>query len=433
MVERLTQTILSEINPENQPDGSIRSPKLYDAVINGDVPQNSRELWSRFEQSEQGSLEELAIANELAKISLLKTGLAQQNKNRDPELYARRYTQASLELYGNVEHVEALRVFSEQVQTLELGDDIISGLNVYASKEGFENNNESTVNASEVLSDDQKHESANALFSMNQDILELIDGLEDKAFSSAEVRTVVDGLLENRATMDNAWAEWSVANRKGKTNFMVSASKKEIDIPDGREDVSSKTELSALLVHELGHARRAVNGKKNGGQELATGLPQYIEFEEGLMVFAETFVSGKVPDKNEDRYVDIALALGVLGKPVSRSDLIDFASARDIARCRLKGADIDEEIIRNRATKHVNRIFRGGDGRQYGQDREVQAVFAKDHIYHSGMLKAKSYFKEKLDAGYSAEEIWSYLFSGKFDPLQSSHVNFLAKGGINLN
>ena len=433
MTEVIVQSILKEIQPEEQSDGSIYSRNLEGSMAT--ARQNKNELWSRYEDADEGSIAIMDYAVNLARISLLETALDQQLRGRNPALHAKRFTESSKELFGEPDPLIAIGLLRAQLVDLSESDDWIAYPILKEVSDLITPGEVSVEDDTELsFSKIELEELKESLYKFHADAIELIDGLPEGSFSPKEVRSILTEILETRATEDTSWSEWSVTNRSGKTMMSVLAKEKEIDVPDGRVDVGSRLELKTLLVHELGHALRAKNGYDLDDELMAFGLPQYDLFEEGAMIFSESLVCDSVPEKAVDRYVDISLALGSIGVQLSREQLIEFAYARNQIRA-FGGRVASEEPLseyREKAKTHVNRIFRGGDGIRYEDSGGVQSVFTKDAIYYSGYVDAVKFFKQKMGDGMAAEDIWTYLYSGKFNPLVSEHVEYINSKGVLL-
>lgn len=221
---------------------------------------------------------------------------------------------------------------------------------------------------------------------------------------------------------DEAWLEWTV-DRPDTDKLMVS--KNTVQVGLHRASVTP-TQLKALFTHEvLVHAARAVNGAKQPDQRLKTGLPGYLEAEEGVGIFAEYAISGEMKDVVVDRYVDIAYALGLIdGKEHTRQELIEMAMSRAGHRSMASSDGKSHEDIAKDVYAHVNRIYRGSRGDDY------VGIFTKDIAYYNGFLKIGEYLEERLSAGASLEEAWGYIMSGKFDPTDERHTIHVVSSGL---
>jgi hypothetical protein len=139
-------------------------------------------------------------------------------------------------------------------------------------------------------------------------------------------------------------------------------------------------EARGLLAHELlVHGLRGKNGYQTGDKKLGSGLPEYLDAEEGLGVLYEAAINVRLPDKVYDRYVDIALALGsVDGVQKPRQRLFDISYARQSLRAHTPDSQQPDHALVSKVWAHVDRIYRGGRGDEFGTR---QAIFTKDIAY----------------------------------------------------
>ncbi len=250
------------------------------------------------------------------------------------------------------------------------------------------------------------------------------------------IRIVADRLenaIAKLAEADPSFADWSVTRDVNKNQFNVRSAKLDIVVGMLRDDMKL-AEVEALISHEiLRHLLVGNNGRKlkaNPDEKLPLaqiGLPNYLAWEEGSGVFYEYALSGVIPEKIADRYLDISIALGDFtdGMPVSRTKLTKF----NIARAKLRNLSLPEserktdEAIEKDVTTHVTRIYRGTDGTD--EDGRV-GVFVKDYVYLGGFPEVGQYIADNLAEGKSIEEIIEYITQGKFNPTMSAHENYIA-------
>lgn len=220
---------------------------------------------------------------------------------------------------------------------------------------------------------------------------------------------------------DPDWGNWKIERNSEKDSLSVVAETQTIIVGMKRASVQPQ-QLKALFSHEiLVHGLRAVNGRKLS-ESLGTGLPGYLDAEEGLGVFIEYAISGKISEKIIDRYVDIAYALGQIdGKEYSRQELIDHAMNRAIARNDKAEDKKTVEDIEKEVYAHVNRIYRGSLG-----DESI-GIFTKDISYHKGFVEMGRYMQAQIDNGKSIEEVLDFLLTGKFDPTNMQHIAHMNK------
>jgi len=385
----------------------------------------SHRMWD----SEVESLGELSAAQELAKDYLLQTSgklIDANEKNR--ELWASRFTEASIELYGAPEKKEATSLLVEEYDLLMslknksgISQDLITFL-TSAYEKIIPNKTESQATPNKEAERRAIEQYGQTITGNYQQLFNLVDESKADDFDAAALKDLFEKSLEWLKTNDDKdWDEWKVVEVDG-TTVSVLASKKEIKLPTRRE-AASRQDAKGLIAHELlVHALRAKNGYKTGVKELATGVAGYLDAEEGLGILAEDAVNNELPEKAYDRYVDIALALGTIdGVQINRKELFEISLARQIVRAQLKGTFDETQLpsMEKRVWTHIDRIYRGGPGDAKGIK---QAIFTKDIAYYVGYKNMAEYITAQLAAGNSAESIFSFLSQGKFDPTNEKHL-----------
>jgi hypothetical protein len=316
-------------------------------------------------------------------------------RTSNPELWSKRYTQSTSEIYGEPEADLARSLWLEQQNG---GNEVELPFKGAAEKarEFLNDTYGSVFNALEI------EPSGETL------------GLEEVA---DRFEAALKVLAEEH---DPDWKEWEVERNAEKDSLSVVAGDKKILVGMQRAGVPQE-QLRALFAHEvLVHGLRAVNGKKLS-DELGGGLPGYLDAEEGFGVFVEYSFNGKVSEKNVDRYVDIAYALGQIdGQEHTRQELLEHAMQRAVKRNEKAekpkaGEDIEKEVY-----AHVNRIYRGSLG------NEQVGIFTKDISYHKGFIEMGRYIQGEIDGGKSIEEIFTFLSKGKFDPTNPRHLAYIS-------
>jgi hypothetical protein len=122
----------------------------------------------------------------------------------------------------------------------------------------------------------------------------------------------------------------------------------------------------------------------------------------------------------------MGIALGLFGTCPSREDMKKLVSLR----MRATKPDVQEEKAREKATTYVNRMYRGGIGNI--ERGTKQAIFTKDLVYSLGYQKMVEFINKKLKDGIEASNLWDYLYTGKFDPTNERHVEYMAEKGVSL-
>lgn len=421
--------VLNALSPKEE-NGVLTSPKL-DLYIQEYQPDEPI-LWRSFSAAQRGSLDERYVAGKLASFYQLKTAADLLGHQTTDLLWTNRFNQAAEELYGEVNPDEALDLIRQGLENIT-GQPDSYVQQVYMDVLGDRSSETKRSFKSETLEPLRE-----ALFSYYPDIVETVHELEEGPYTPARVREVFSAIFNKMAQEDSDWGEWEITNRPGKTMISVIAAKKIIDIPDGRQPVKDKEEILRLAMHEIGvHVKRAVSGYKLDDEMMATGVPEYIEFEEGLAAIYEYLSTGAIPYKMKDRYIDIALATGAIdGYRLSREELIRLGISREESRAITLGEPVNHEEISKDIQNRVSRIFRGGNGQPIRNETGeiiTQPVFSKDLVYYKGFIEAYDFLVEKINSGYPLDKLLDYLMSGKFDPTNQLHTDYIEeRHGISL-
>ncbi len=244
-----------------------------------------------------------------------------------------------------------------------------------------------------------------------------IDGMITAEDFARSVERVLQYMAEN---IDQSWSKWSVA-RRNKGSLAVSSVNRKISVGVERVPMTP-IQAKGLFAHEvLMHAGRALNGEKIS-VELRTGLENYSNVEEGLGVLFEYAITGNIPAKNIERYVDVANALGQLdGKPKTRKELLKIVTERDFNTNERVPADkrLNDEQLLDSIFERVNRIYRGTKG-----DSHI-GVMTRDILYQRGFVTMCEYIRSEISNGREIDAIMEYVMTCKFDPTNDIHVSKL--------
>lgn len=420
MAEKIPKVLLLKpFRPDQaQVDATeLHYPHLAEAV-DKHVPHSS-ERWARY-LAESDPVQEEALARQLASQYLLQTAMKATTVTPDESrsLWADRFTQASSELHGTPDETVARELFNEQLASIfssPESDDVAYPAFLVDVIEGAATGEVQTASLEEMYGN-VAQELAEYLQSEYADIMELFDTLPDTPLYPQDIARIFSNVKAALEQRDSDWADWEIALID---NDKLSAGSGKINVGLNRRP-ASPSELKGLCGHEiLVHALRSVNGKKHA-PELGSGLPGYLDIEEGLGVFVEYALTGQVPDKIIDRYIDIAAARGdIFDHPLNRQEMYELVLARNTVRARQAGTDVDESSLRAKTWEHVNRIYRGSRGDEY------VGVFAKDIVYFEGFRLVGDYIAQALANGQSIGDVMNYLLQGKFDPSNEAHVAFL--------
>lgn len=382
-----------------------------------------------FWDSAPGSLDERAAAEQLAAQYMLAGALKLNQEATTPEstqLWSERYTKATSELYGAPDPEIAQSLLSAQAGEL-IRKSARTTVNRQVATKFTKLCEQFGVEASSGPGETVFAETAQQIGDfLDARFLPVFEALELENQPAKIEPEGIASAFEHALTAltqvyDSSWADWTVERREDKDQLSIVAGDKQILVGMKRAAVTP-LELKGLVGHELLlHGQRGVNGSKKSKQ-LGAGIPGYLDAEEGIGVFFEYAITGVVPDKNVDRYVDIALALGQIdGVSHTRKELLEFAMTRELIRNQAKpfAEQKSAEDIEKAVYAHVNRIYRGSLGNQY------VGVFTKDSAYHRGFVEAGNYISDQLNSGKTPMQIVDFLLQGKFDPANSDHLALL--------
>lgn len=431
--------ILDSIQPANSGTGEARlvSGGLRQWVdeYRVDHADRSARVWS----AEQGSVDEEFAARQLASEYLLRTAvqLDQSPGVTDRNLWADRYTEASVELYGAPESAEAKRLAREDLRIYRslIGNEAVSQDELTILINAYESISDQTDEEQAELAVQEKQAAeelevalifGEALRKEYQGLFDLVSATEKESFTPSDLYDVfsraIDWLAENK---DPSWSQWTVKMYENKTALSVDVQNREIRCPGKRATATSK-DVEQLLAHELlGHALRANNGYKTSDEMLALGLPGSVDAEEGYGKFLEVSLNGELLEGMHDRYVDVALALGILdGKQRTRKQMQEIVQARRIIRAQVKGEfSVDDlPLLERKSWSYIDRSYRGGPGDEL---EARQAIMTKDIAYYVGYKKIARYINEQIKTGKSVESILEFMSASRIDPTIGSHVERL--------
>lgn len=405
-------------------------------VVTGYLADNGRRQ-SIFYNQESGTMEELVAARQLAFAYWLATAgrvITSGPHNRD--VWADRYTNASVELFGAPDEKEAT---VEVIRQKSVFENCHSDPNVDAGKLDLVLTEYAKVidTATQLPSSEveRKNESdfEQAVQALRGEIdrrfgqvFEMVDRTGKDSFKQEDLVTVfADALQVLAETNDQDWGEWTVVCPEKGAAISVDGKNRQIKIPRKR-GLADITEVKKLIGHELlTHGLRAKNARKSSDERLLKGYPGFLDGEEPLAIIMGAAASdGEVSDTIHDRYIDVAFAMGTIGvAPKKRHELFDLAYARRLVRKQHAGEIVDEESLEASAAQYVDRIYRGSPGDDIGTR---QAVYTAD-IYYYRYKQIASYIAAKLQKGESAQHLFDYLMQGKFDPTNSQHIERVKK------
>lgn len=382
-------------------------------------------IFNEFSDCEIGTVEEEDRARAAARGYFVLTGLQLQHAIPERrELVSERFTEASKELYGEPEADEVARLATHELE--ELGSYVdnpeVDQARLARVKRFYETQLEG-VSVEARVTDERLVEALDAVAAMVEarfgSALQVFDEVEARGekVSPEKVAELFQEGLDRLAELDPAWKNWCA--KISESRAMKADVENRVIRVGGISREADR--LRQLFGHEvLVHGMRAVNGAKTGDYMAENGLPDYLTAEEGLAKFVQIALSGERAAPASDIYMNIGFALGQLGKPpVTRQELQQIHLDKMIVKAQAEGKDVEVEDLTSKSWSDINRVYRGSLG------NDVVAVNTKDITYHQGFLKIAKFIEGELQAGRSADEMFDYLASAKFDPTNPRHVAYL--------
>jgi hypothetical protein len=237
-----------------------------------------------------------------------------------------------------------------------------------------------------------------------------------------------------RIALEARGAENWTAEPTDEANIDTTQSHRTIFIPHGREMTMSEFD-QVIQGHEIDiHVMRRVNGDASSEQVLGgTGCNGYLGWDEGHGKANEALLEGKAATEASAFafYLSAGLALGLDGRRMrNHPDTHALVWRMNFVDAYLRGKVTDanaDAFMANtvqKATKHLDRIFRGTDGRMPG------VVFTKDALtYYLGQTEVWRKWDRDMalpEDIRTAEHLLER--SAKIDPLRPDHRRVAISG-----
>jgi hypothetical protein len=244
----------------------------------------------------------------------------------------------------------------------------------------------------------------NVIEVVNQPFLDLIP--DQDQFTPTELKDLFTNILHEG--MGGAADNWQVVLSENASSIDVASPERIIRIPDDSQE-RSQTRVKELVVHEIGvHALRSIMGDGTNVEMLRTGMPGYLDAEEGLGVASEQAIHGKYEDRGVQYYL---IAGGQYFHNQNFRDTFEMAWRRQALLNLKDGAELtDEKIAKAKDTAYgqVTRINRGTN----------DLPWFKDLAYYNGNRKIWDYFSQTTDDFGAVLN----LYYGKVDPTDPLHM-----------
>lgn len=247
------------------------------------------------------------------------------------------------------------------------------------------------------------------------DVLPRLEDNSQPVQSMGEIMHEVWYKLQNQGVYD-----WSVVISPNPA-FSASQEDKQIKIPEKTENriekgTFSAQSLAALIAHEVStHAVRRSRGERSKLQLLGLGFDRYLRGEEGIAMYRQQLVGGGSEFAGLGHYFNIGLAVGYFDG-VKRDFRRTFEVVRDYKIMTMKDSPDRLKKADHAAWVSCVRIFRGTTCATPG------AVYSKDLAY-IGNREIWTLVSKVSDATMTFD-------TGKFDPTNSTHIEWLTQLGI---
>jgi hypothetical protein len=237
-----------------------------------------------------------------------------------------------------------------------------------------------------------------------------------RKLTSEEMKEITTNVLKIIGAEEQGWV---AEVRKGRY-FGVSQKLKKAFIPT---EEFSYQRFVELTFHEiLRHVDSRTKGEKSDLMLLGSGMPGYLQAEEGVAVLYERTISGgegSLEAVPQGTHLGISLARGLDGKPRTFREVFDILSrVYTLSRMTRKINPLDyKEALQGgneEAFDRAFRTFRGTDGKHAGLSS------TRDIIYDEGDRLLYHYLKKTGNKRQAYTRIFQF---GKFDPIPGSKYN----------
>lgn len=412
----------------------LEYPNLTEAVMAQAPFRQARER--RLAAATPGSEEARRARLELRKHDLLECAWELQRVSGQAarRMWAQRFTEASLDIFGAPDPAIARSLAMGQLRTFQslLREDTGHQERLARLCQFYERHMGQKAHDADqsAFSEHDLHSIAAAVrqymighFGAALAALVQGDPLDTMVGPEETVRRFQSALAELQK-LQPLWQAWRVELHDA-GNMAVRRNEQRI-LVGGRREPLSLADLQGKFGHEvLVHALRYVNAQLLSDPGLRTALPGYVDAEEGLASLVDYAISGTLPRNAVERYVDISFAMGLLdGEAVPRADMFQMCLDRKIITETMAGKKIDDASVADSVWENVNRVYRGTPG-------EVEVgVFAKDLMYYRGFYTVAEYLSVRVKRR-PVSEILDYLLSCKFNPFDAEQAARVtaARGG----
>ena len=213
---------------------------------------------------------------------------------------------------------------------------------------------------------------------------------------------------------------WSIVYDESVSSFSVNPASKTVRV--GLRHVAlTQLQFEKLMIHEIMiHAWRAENGSRTGYPAFQSGLPGYVESEEGTGILMESLWAREDPEqlsRDHFRYAVVSYASGVYDDTLhTEQETFEFAKQL------MDDAQVKDE---DELARHVMRVYRG---------MPEGCRMRSNATYLAGKIGMMRHLETAYREGASVDAVFRFLQAGKIDIDNPEQVTLLrealAEGGM---
>lgn len=315
---------------------------------------------------------------------------------------AREYMMSNIDIYGSPNESTYRSLLSEKIAMIrsknltgrakEIADELVDMVKI---GDGYPERYKPSDETVEWM-----HDVAESLYDG------MLSHVPDQAeLSVSEMQEVFTTIIEQE--FGEAAAGWRVVTEKAKV-VNVKATEKKVVVPENKDKRYKAETVRKLIVHELGvHMLRAINGSEVDFNPLETGLPNYLDAEEGLGKVMEQALLGKYEEAGVGHYITTGLAYH---DSKNFREIFDVKWRLDLLENLDESSEIADKLITEKqrlAYDVTDRIMRGTD----------DLPWFKDLSYYNG-TKA---MWQHLEAIRGDHVKFMFVLMGKANPADIHH------------
>jgi len=411
-------------------------------------------LWKAFYETDDPLIAE-SLARRLATGYLIATALRLNDSTAvlpEKELNQanKRFTEASVEMYGGVDRDTALGLVHERVAYYEA---VRENLNLYPDLD--ENILDSVIATYKSALPDEVtdrtettniNEVAMSVASKLKPVYDMLlapvlEELERQppqdTYSPTDIIRLLNHIKPKLIQLYPGLADWDIIVEPGTISFDSKGKNKVLRVGSQNRHLPLH-KVKGKLAHELTvHTLRSLYGELLEDELSQYGYPNFLTSEEGLACLAQLAYEGEVPAVRTERYIDYALAMNIIGdKPLSLTEIKEFYKQRKYIEGIVENKPFTSADLERQSTKYAHRMFKGTQGKEYAST-VAPAVNTQDLAYSIGFVAATKAISDRLSRGIDPHIILiSLLAGGKYDftnPAHNARAEKVAKDKLPKN